>query len=210
MWKFLFASLLAAIFGCGSNSGPLVSAEKSTPLAPSLNQGDQTTEPVEEPPAHDRLPEASSAPTAPTDPAPKSTTWPPSKPNPLAKPIAKPWPPQPAAGPRCQAAGSGHVVLGSSQLTPGERRVLDALNPGFSACYRRGFTVHPDMQGSATLVAKLNPDGSVRGVGGGGGGKLGLVVGCFRAAIASQPFGPSPDGKPRIVIIPVTCLADSG
>ncbi len=91
--------------------------------------------------------------------------------------------------------GGGKIANASS--------VVARMRGRFKACYQAGLNQNPEMSGSATLVAKIGPNGQVTSVGGGAGGSLGSIVPCLKAVVRSGAFSP-PEGGSAVVSIPIT------
>ena len=104
-------------------------------------------------------------------------------------------------GPKGSAMVGGAGVSGGTVANASS--VVARMRGRFRRCYQQGLNSNPEMQGSVTLVAKIGPNGEVRGVGGGGGGSLGPIVGCLKAVVGSGAFAP-PDGGGASVTIPIT------
>ncbi|MEZ4437839.1 MAG: AgmX/PglI C-terminal domain-containing protein [Polyangiaceae bacterium] len=103
-------------------------------------------------------------------------------------------------GPKGSAIVGGAGVAGGSVANASS--VVARMRGRFRNCYQTGLNSNPELQGSVTLVAKIGPNGEVRGVSGGGGG-LGSIVPCLKAVVASGGFSP-PDGGGATVTIPIT------
>ena len=104
-------------------------------------------------------------------------------------------------GPKGSAMVGGAGVAGGAVANASS--VVARMRGRFRRCYQTGLNSNPEMQGSVTLVAKIGPNGEVRGVSGGGGGGLGAIVPCLKAVVGSGGFAP-PDGGGATVTIPIT------
>jgi len=105
------------------------------------------------------------------------------------------------------APPKGGVRLGGVQDPTGAvanaQAVVGQMRPLFRHCYEQGRLSNPEMQGSVTLAAKVGSNGEVVGVSGGGGGPLGPIVGCLKAAVQTGQFSP-PHGGAGMVVIPLS------
>ncbi len=103
----------------------------------------------------------------------------------------------------------GNVSVGGAGVSGGAvsnaSSVVARMKGRFRACYNAGLAGNPEIQGSVMLVAKIGPNGGVRGVGGGGGG-LGAIVGCLKGVVASGGFSPPDNGVGATVSIPITFI----
>ncbi len=98
----------------------------------------------------------------------------------------------------------GPVSLGPQDVPhPPSPTQLRRMRERFRACYVEGLKQHEDLAGSATLVAKIDADGKVRSVGGGGGGKIGPIVPCLKKAVVDVKFPPQGDSG-VVISIPIT------
>ena len=62
-------------------------------------------------------------------------------------------------GPRGDAAVGGPIVAGGN--VSNASRVVAGMRAGFRACYNRGLSANPDIQGKIMLKIKVGPTGQV-------------------------------------------------
>jgi hypothetical protein len=107
----------------------------------------------------------------------------------------------------------GSAMVGGAGVAGGNvanaSSVVARMRGRFRRCYQQGLNQNPEMQGSATLTAKIGPNGEVLGVGGGATGSLGPIVPCLKAVVRSGNFAP-PEGGSAVVSIPITFVKQGG
>ncbi len=105
-------------------------------------------------------------------------------------------------GPRGAADVGGASVAGGS--VSDATRVVASMRAGFRACYNRGLSSNPDIEGKIQLAIKVGPTGQVSGVTATKTGNLPAdVVDCVKARAASATFAP-PTGGGAVVQVPVS------
>jgi len=85
----------------------------------------------------------------------------------------------------------------------GVAKEVGRLRKKYRACFIDALTKHPDLGGRVTLVVRIGSDGKVLSVGGGGGGKIGPIVGCLKKETAAAQF-PPPKAGSAVISIPIT------
>jgi hypothetical protein len=112
-----------------------------------------------------------------------------------------------------ERAGKKQVVqgpTGNAQITgtgqsggniQNANAVVGRMRGRFRGCYQAGLRNHPEMEGSAGLLAKVGSSGEVTGVSGGGGG-LSPIMPCLKAVVRSGGFSP-PEGGTGLVSISI-------
>ena len=103
---------------------------------------------------------------------------------------------------------SGSASVGGASVSGGTvsnaSRVVAGMRAGFRACYQRGLSANPDIQGSVRLSIRVGPGGEVQSVSASPSGNLGGdVVGCVRSRAQAAQFDP-PEGGSAVVVVPVT------
>ncbi len=101
----------------------------------------------------------------------------------------------------------GKAKVGGAVVSGGEiknaKAVVARMRGRFRRCYVMGRKQNPDMAGTATLTAKVGPQGEVLGVGGGASPPLAPIMGCLKAVVAGAQFA-APTGGGAVVTIPIT------
>jgi len=96
--------------------------------------------------------------------------------------------------------GEPSVNGGSTTIKPTS---LAAVLKRFGNCFRVGLHQNPELQGGATLVAKIGAQGQVLGVTTRRGGSVKLIVPCLEAVLNSAQFEPPTGSKSATVTIPL-------
>jgi hypothetical protein len=105
-------------------------------------------------------------------------------------------------GPKGSASVGGAAVSGG-QVSDASR-VVAGMRAGFRACYNRGLSENPDIQGSIRLSIRVGPGGEVQGVSASQSGNLpGSVVACVQSRASTAQFSP-PEGGSAVIVVPVT------
>ena len=101
----------------------------------------------------------------------------------------------------------GSAFVGGAGVSGGSvsnaARVVARFRGRFRACYNKGLETHPTMQGAVVLVAKIDAQGAVTGVGGSS-VPLQPILGCLKAVVASGGFAPPDNGAGATISVPVT------
>jgi outer membrane biosynthesis protein TonB len=105
-------------------------------------------------------------------------------------------------GPRGDAAVGGPNVAGGN--VSNASRVVAGMRAGFRACYNRGLSANPDIQGKIMLKIKVGPTGQVADVTSTTTGDLPpAVVTCVEQRAKAASFS-APEGGVAVVQVPVS------
>ena len=108
---------------------------------------------------------------------------------------------------KAQEGPKGSAMVGGAGVAGGKvanaSSVVARMRGRFRNCYNSGLKTNPEMAGSATLTAKIGPNGEVLSVGGGASGNLSAIVPCLKAVVRSGAFSP-PEGGSAFISIPIT------
>jgi hypothetical protein len=105
-------------------------------------------------------------------------------------------------GPR-GAANVGDAAVAGGTVSDASR-VVAQMRAGFRACYNRGLSENPDIEGKIALSIKVGPTGQVLSVTANKTGNLpASVIDCVKARANSASFSP-PQGGAAVVQVPVS------
>jgi hypothetical protein len=105
-------------------------------------------------------------------------------------------------GPRGSANVGDAAVAGGT--VSDASRVVAQMRAGFRACYNRGLSENPDIEGKIALSIKVGPTGQVVSVTASKTGNLPVsVIDCVKARANSANFSP-PQGGAAVVQVPVS------
>ena len=105
-------------------------------------------------------------------------------------------------GPRGNASVGDATVAGGT--VSDASRIVALMRAGFRACYNRGLTTNPDIEGKISLAIKVGPTGQVASVTASKTGNIPPdVLECVKARALSATFTP-PQGGVAVIQVPVS------